>query len=32
LLKHPNGLRYPQVGGTWIRRESRINLKPEKSL
>ena len=28
----PNGLRYPRVGGVWIRSESRKNSKPEKSL
>jgi hypothetical protein len=27
-----NGLRYPRVGGVWIRSESRKSLKPEKSL
>jgi hypothetical protein len=28
----PNGLRYPRVGGVWIRSEGSINPKPEKSL
>jgi hypothetical protein len=27
-----NGLRYPRVGGVWIRFEGSINPKPEKSL
>jgi len=27
-----NGLRYPRVGGVWIRSEGSINPKPEKSL
>ncbi len=26
----PNGLRYPRVGGVWIRSESRKNSKPGK--
>ena len=30
--KVANGLRYPRVGGVWIRSEGSINPKPEKSL